>query len=188
MPKGTPTAWEALASICDANINFNVAQAATFLNCSQNKLSKLVGEARLHPVKVGNICVFARSDLERQRSDAHELELVKRFQRGDHPIDVYIELDGVVPLGDVERALHAWAKLTGIWLVEGPRGSYARWLQRFNLVRVSPKGLRRFIEAMLVESGELGQRVRAYFETQNARTSSGETRKLLRGSGGETAA
>ncbi|HKY36472.1 MAG TPA: helix-turn-helix domain-containing protein [Polyangiaceae bacterium] len=173
MPKGKPSLLEALGKVCDGETNYSVAQAALYLRCTQNKMHKLASEGRLHPVRICGHLVFARSDLERQRRSELELELTKRFMAGDHPLDVYIDLDGRAALRDVERVLHDWAKLTGIWLIEAPRGSYARWLQRFDLVRVTPRALRRFLEAMLVEGGELGGRVRAFFSSDDWRDLNG---------------
>ena len=162
MPKGKPKLLEALASVCDGELNFNVAQAAQFLRIPQNRVHKWVSEGRLHPVRVSGHLIFARSDLDRQDRTAVELELSRRFAAGDHPLDAYFLLDGRVSLRDVDRILHDWAKVTGVWIVEGPRGSYARWLQRFGLVRVTPRALRRVLEALLVDQ-DVGERIRRYF-------------------------
>lgn len=179
MPKGTPKLVEALASICDGARNFTVAQAAIRLAVPQNRVHKLVHEGRLHPVRVSGHLIFSRSDLERHRRTALELDLAQRFTRGDHPLDVYLEAEGKVAMRDVERVLRDWARLTGVWLVEGPRGSYARWLQRFGLLRVSPRALRRFVEAMLVDQ-DMGERVRAYFEDERLAQNATPRRRAAR--------
>ena len=160
---------ESLGQVCDGQTNLSVAQAAVFLHCPQNKVHRLACDGRLYPVRISGHLVFARADLERYRRAADELELTKRLQAGEHPLDIYIALDGTVPLKEVERILHEWARLTGIWLIEAPRGSYARWLQRFDLLRVTPRGLRRFIEAMLVDQ-EFGARVRDYLTRTDFRS------------------
>ena len=161
MPRGISKLSEALGQVCDGSTNLSVAQAAVYLRCTQNKVHRLTCDGRLHPVRISGHLVFARSDLERHIRAADEHEITTRLQAGEHPLDVYFTFDGHVPLKEIERVLHEWARLTGIWLIEAPRGSYARWLQRFELLRVTPRGLRRFIEAMLVDEA-LGARVREY--------------------------
>jgi excisionase family DNA binding protein len=162
VPKGKPKLLEALASVCDGAVNFTVAQAAEYLHVPQNRVHKWVSDGRLHPVRVSGHLIFARTDLDRQTRTDIELELSRHFAAGDHPLDAYFLLDGRVQLRDVHRVLLDWARVTGVWIVEGPRGSYARWLQRFGLVRVSPRALRRVIEALLVDQ-EVGERIRRYF-------------------------
>lgn len=162
-----------LATLIDGKVNLDSGQAAQFLGLETAQVYELVKRRVLHAVRVGHQLVFPRLALEEYRDNLVELECVRAFQAGDHPLDVYQRMEGRARLRDVEGHLRQWAKLSGTWLVEAPRGSYQRWLARFDLLRVSPRALRRFIEAMLTDD-ELGARARSYFADQRQFNGGGE--------------
>lgn len=164
-PQRGPSVDSVLTAIVDGKNNLDASQAGNLLGKSQQALYELVRKKSLHPVRVGIALVFARSEVERYRELALEREAVKYFQEGTHPLDAYQRLDGRATLKVVDRIFRDWAKLTGVWMIEAPRGSYQRWLERFELVRVSPRSLRRFVEAMLADP-ELSERARSYFRDQ----------------------
>jgi hypothetical protein len=168
LPKKTEKTGGASA-ICDGRELFDAAQACSFLRCSPELLRQATLRGALTPARVGKGCVYTRRDLERYRRHFREAGIVAKLVEGAHPLDLYLENPGRYPLKEVTRVMHDWAKLSGIWIVEGPRGSFARWLQRFELVRCSPRELRRMIEALLRDP-ELGARVRLYFEEQRGRS------------------
>jgi hypothetical protein len=170
VPRKKPTLTDVYLSACDGKINLTGAQAAHFLGCSLNHVHHLAGGGHLHPVRVGGVLVFARTDLARYRKVELELEIAQELQLGTHPLDVFFKAAGRYKMADVEAAMRDWAKLTGCWVIEAPRGSYARWLERTGLERVGPRQLRRFIEGMLTDPA-LADGARRYFADQ--RTANG---------------
>jgi len=177
MPKGTPHGQDELLSICDGAQNLSVGQAATLLGITQAALYHLTSAGKLHPVRARGVLVFARSDLERYRTIGVELMVTRELQRGVHPIDLFLELDGRVSMGAVQRTLAEWAKLTGVWLVEAPRGSYARWLERMQLRSISPRQLRRLLEALLTDPA-IDARARSYVLDQRALNGQGDNAEV----------
>lgn len=129
----------------------------------------------LTPARYGKGCVYTRRDLERYRRNWREAAIVEALVNGAHPLDLYLEDRGRFPLKEVTRVMGEWAKVTGVWLVEGPRGSYARWLQRFDLVRCSPRELRRLVEALLRDP-VVGERVRLHFMDYRGRAPASHVR------------
>lgn len=174
-PKQAPSAKD----FADGDQNFSLPQAARWLQISQEAVYQLVSVRKLFPCKIGGQLLFSRGDLDRYRHVDAENEITKALVAGAHPLDIYFEAQGRHRLSVVERVMKDWAKLTGVWIVEGPRGSYARWLERFGLTRVPPKALRRFIEAMLVDA-ELAPRVRAYFRDYRALNGRGDAQARVR--------
>lgn len=168
-----------LSVVIDGKTNLNLAQACSLLCLAPAGVYELVKRKFLHPVRVGAVLVFARTELEQYRANMLETQIVKQLEQGLHPIDVYQTMERSMKLKDIDRVLHDWAKLAGVWLVEAPRGSYARWLARFEITRVSPRGLRRMIEALLSDP-ELGERVRVYFRDMRALNGGGEEKALAR--------
>ncbi len=164
-----------LKSVCDGKKNLDCAGACRYLHVSENALYQLVKENRLHPVHVKGALVFARSDLERYRGEKQELELTKAFMDGRHPLDVFYEADGRYPLKEVNRVMYEWARLTGVWLIEAPRGSFARWLARMQLTQISPRSLRRLVEAMLTDV-EIGKFCRVHLADRRTLNGMGETK------------
>lgn len=146
-------------SICDGKLNLSGAQAALFLQISPPALYELVQRELVHPVHIGRGLVFARSDLEHYRRWRAEVEIVRGLEAGVPPIELFDRQLGRYRLRDIHRILQDWAKLQAIWLVETPRGSFARWLKRFGLTSLSARSFRRLCEALLVDP-ELGAKVR----------------------------
>lgn len=113
---------------------------------------------KLHPAKFGRRLYFTRSEVvawhRDRRGEGEKLDreraMIARFAEGAHPVDVFLETSGVT-LKDTLKTLHDWAAVAGIWVVEGPRGSYARWLKRMGLVELQPREMRRVIEALLAD-------------------------------------
>ena len=113
---------------------------------------------KLHPAKLGRRLFFTRSEVvawhRERRGEGEKLErekaMIARFQEGAHPVDVYLETEGAT-LKQVLAVMHDWGAVAGVWIVEGPRGSYARWLQRVGLVELRPRDTRRVIEMLLVD-------------------------------------
>jgi hypothetical protein len=100
--------------------------------------------------------VYTRRDLERfkRRKVDREKHIVDALQQGLGPVDAYYfahERDPSVTLKQVIDVTRAYAEIAGLWIMEGPPGSYARWLERMGLVSLKPKHLRRIIEALLVD-------------------------------------
>lgn len=179
MPSRTPQLLASLKSVCDGKYNFDSAQAGQYLHVSQDRLYGLVAEKRLHPVKWKAFLLFARGDLDRFRAELRELELTSAFVAGEHPIDVFMRTHGKYPLKEVNRVLLEWARLTGVWLVEAPRGSYARWLERMGLESISPRALRRLVEALLTDA-RIADVARSYLRDQRALNGQGAHKKKER--------
>ena len=156
-------------AVCDGSELFTAAQAAEFLAIEPANLRNLTRKRCLCPAKIGHRTIYTRADLERFAGRVAESVLVEGFELGRSPIDLYLEFPGRWPLETVSDAMHQWAKLAGVWLVEGPRGSYARWLSRLGVVRVSPRELRRIVELLLADS-ELCRRVRVHLDADRQRT------------------
>lgn len=108
--------------------------------------------------------MFTRRDLQRWHDGETEAAIVKALHEGQNPIDIYLSNPGRFRLEHVLDVLRKWAQLAGVWIVEGPRGSYTRWLQRMNLIRVTPRNLRRFLELLLVDP-EIAERLRVHVAT-----------------------
>jgi hypothetical protein len=106
---------------------------------------------QLCPAKLGSQLVFTRRDVERWRSWKDEHAIVDELARGAHPLDVYLRGKGAWRLEQVTRVMVGWARLAGVWVVEAPRGSYARWLDRMGLDSLTPKAMRRLIELLLTD-------------------------------------
>ena len=159
--------------------NLTAAQVAVLLGVSEPRVKALVQEGKLHPVNLGpgprGGYLFARSDVHRHRRAECEHDVAQQLEQGRHPLDVYFEADGRYSLEDVHRAMNQWAKLTGCWVIEAPRGSYARWLERMGLTSISPRQLRRLIEAMLCDS-TIGPHVRSFLADQRVHNGQGEAK------------
>jgi len=145
----------------------SVAHAASALRVQPSQIYQFVSNGKLHAVRAHGLLIFPRSEILRFQRRELELNVVKQLVEGAHPLDIFFHADGQYPLREVERVMRDWAKLTGVWLIEAPRGSYARWLQRMGLERVSPRLLRRFVEAMLTDP-ELQAHARAHFADRRA--------------------
>lgn len=163
--------------------NLTLAQVAAVLCCSESRVKQLVSEAKLHPVHLGRGpgggLVFARSDVTRYKRSECEHVVAEQLELGRHPLDVYFEADGRFSMDDVHAAMGKWAKLTGCWVIEAPRGSYARWLERMQLTSITPRQLRRLIEALLGDP-TIGARARSYLGDQRAHNGQGEAKAAER--------
>lgn len=133
-------------------------QAAELLDTPIRTLLTAAQRGHLHPAKFGRRLVLTRSEVvawhRERRGEGDKLErekaMIARFQEGAHPVDVYLETPGAT-LKETTATMHEWARVAGVWIVEGPRGSYARWLQRVGLLELRPRDMRRVIEALLVD-------------------------------------
>lgn len=153
-PKGRkPTA---ATPFVDNRQFFDTEGAARRLKITTDYCMKLAQRGLLTPGRAGTSegLVFTLADLQRyltrERKEHRERRVLELLQQGKHPVDVFFELEPEgIKLAHVVRVLHQWVKLGGIWVIEGPPGSYARWLERMNLARLTPRNLRRLIEHML---------------------------------------
>ena len=136
----------------------STTQAAALLDTPRHTILTAAQRGKLHPAKLGRRLIFTRSELvawhRERRGEGEKLErekaMIVRFEEGAHPVDVYLETEGAT-LKQVLATMHEWAGVAGVWIVEGPRGSYARWLQRVGLVELRPRELRRVLEAVLAD-------------------------------------
>lgn len=136
-------------ALCDGIELLDSGQSCAFLGCSQDALRQAVTRKLLNPAKIGPLLVFTRRDLQRYKDREETYEITQQLNSGSHPLAIYLEARGRFTLEEVTDALHDWAKLTGAWVIEGPRGSFARWLDRLGLPRITPRELRRVIEVLL---------------------------------------
>lgn len=123
-------------------------QAAEQFNLNQDTIYQLVKRGVLAPARFGTELVFTRADLERYTRQLPELSIVEALERGEGPIAAYMAANGKVKLRELGPIVAEWARVSSFWLVQGPPGSYARWLQRLGLLRVNTTDLRRVIEAI----------------------------------------
>lgn len=152
-PKGRkPTA---ISDLVDNRQFFDTDGVARRLKITTDNCLKLVQRGQLTPGRTGNEgLLYTLADVQRyqqrERKEHREKQILEQLQRGLHPVDVFLALEPEgVKLAHVVRVLHHWAKLGGIWVIEGPPGSYARWLERVGLARLTPRNLRRLIELLL---------------------------------------
>lgn len=143
--------WTKTLDLPDGRQFFSPDQAAEFLELSRAKIERMTRGGLLAPGRVGNRNMYTRRDLERARSRLREVEIARGLQAGLHPVDIYLNAEGRFSLEEVTQAMASWAQLTGAWVIEGPRGSYARWLERLQVTRVTPRQMRRLVELLLVD-------------------------------------
>lgn len=141
----------AFDELCDGKQFLSVDQVAARTGQSPEAIRKAAERHHLSPGNFRGMLVFTGTDVERYQRWRSEHTITRQLADGRHPLDIYLEGDGQHSLDGVLRVLSRWAKLSGAWLVEGPRGSYARWLDRMGLVRMKPRDLRRIIEALCVD-------------------------------------
>lgn len=136
----------------------STTEAAALLDTPRHTILTAAARGKLHPAKLGRRLIFTRSELvawhKERRGEGEKLErekaMIVRFEAGAHPVDVYLETEGAT-LKQTLATMHEWAGVAGVWIVEGPRGSYARWLQRVGLVELRPREMRRVLEALLAD-------------------------------------
>lgn len=141
-----------LDSICDGHEFLSADQVAALTGLTAAAVRQAVARGHLCPGKIANQLVFTRRDVKRWRKQDAELVITRELTKGKHPLDVYLEADGRYPLELVNEVMIKWAKVTGRWVIEGPRGSYARWLQRLGLELVDQRMLRRLVELLLADA------------------------------------
>lgn len=137
--------------MCDGREFLSSDQVATLTGVSADLIRQAVVRGQLCPGKVGTQLVFTRRDVERWRSWKEEHAIVSELVRGAHPVDVYLRGKGAWKLEQVTRVMLGWAKLAGMWVIEAPRGSYARWLDRMGLDELTPRAMRRLVELLLTD-------------------------------------
>lgn len=135
---------------------FDTEHAAKRLKITKEYCLQLGQRGLLTPGRVGTTegLVYTLADLQRyltrERKEHRERRVLELLQQGLHPVEVFFRLEPEgIKLSHVIKVLHQWVKLGGIWVVEGPPGSYARWLDRVGLSRLTPRNLRRLVEHML---------------------------------------
>src|SRR3990170_1044210 len=165
MKANNPAKKPPLQVTCDARELFTGEQAARYLQIGNDRIRQAVSKKALCPARVGKYSLFTRRDLDRYKRLEREHEIARQLVAGTHPLDIYLGAPSRWTMRDVSATMLDWARLSGVWIVEGPRGSYARWLERLGLVRCTPRELRRIIEA-LVKDPELRARVRGLFVDQ----------------------
>jgi len=141
-----------LDSIVDGVEFLSAEQVASQCGSSTDLVYHATKRGFLCPGKIGTQFVYTARDVSRWRALRSEHAITSELQKGSHPVDVYLEGGNAWSLDDVTTVLHRWAKLTGAWVIEGPRGSFARWLQRLGLVRITPRQMRRVIELLLADA------------------------------------
>lgn len=146
-----PSRIDEIRALCDSRTLFDTPQAARFLGLTEDAVRQSVTRKHLRPAKIRRQLFFTRSDLEAFKSTAKQARIVRGLQAGELPIDIYLSDPHGLTLRDVEQASREWSRVTGYWIVEGPPGSYARWLVRMGLVRLTPRQLRRVIEGLLLD-------------------------------------
>jgi len=138
-------------ALCDGREFLSSDMVAARTGASADLIRQAVARGQLCPGKVGTQLVFTRRDVERWRAWKDEHAIVEELARGAHPLDVYLRGQGAWSLEQVARVMVKWAKLAGVWVVQAPRGSYARWLDRMGLDSFTPKAMRRIIELLLTD-------------------------------------
>lgn len=160
---------ESLSPLCDGVELLNTQQSAAALGVTEDAIRQATVRGALCPAKRGHLNVYTRRDLQRWHGRAVELEITRELTNGAHPLEIYLNSEGRYRLEDVTRVMHSWARLSGVWLIEGPRGSFARWLARMGLVRFTPRELRRIVES-LIRDNELARRLALTLDAQRSTT------------------
>lgn len=144
----------------DDKLFFDTQGAAEKLGLSVAAVLEAVQRGSLVPARVGKRrthgLVYTHTDLERyakrDREGGLERAIVQRLKDGLHPVDAYLETHAQgARLHTVLRLTETWARLAGLWLVQGPPGSYARWLERVGLRELKHLHLRRIVEALICD-------------------------------------
>lgn len=131
---------------------FDAKGAAAFLAVPLTTISGATAQKLLTPAKKFGRLLYTRRDLEQYGKVGDEQLIAERLQAGEHPVDIYLSLHTRLRIADVLRVTKTWAEMNGMWLIQAPPGSYARWLHRMNLTHIRPHHLRRVIEACLLDA------------------------------------
>lgn len=146
-------------SIPDGVNLLSSSQVCGRLGLSPKHLSDHKKAGRLVPCMLNGRIYYTGADVARFERDERERAIMLQLRDGRHPID--IALDGHFPLAEVSEVMQRWAQVAGVWIVDAPPGSYARWLERLGLVRLRPSDIRRLIELMLTDP-EVMERARRH--------------------------
>lgn len=149
-PRFQPNA-NRLDAILDGVEFLTVEQVALQTGLHEDVVRQAIALEILAPGKIGSQLVITRRDVKRWRTLRDELEITRQLVEGKHPLDIYFEGLGRWSLDEVTKTMNRWARLTGAWVIEGPRGSYARWLEHLKIVSLKPRMLRRLIELLLLD-------------------------------------
>lgn len=148
----------AATPLADGKIFFDCHQAAKKLQISLENLSVQTRRGNLCPAVLNGHegYLYTARDLARWKKKRPDRQraIVDALLLGLPPIEAYYHAqtsDPSVTLKLVIDTLHTYSEVAGLWIIEGPPGSYARWLERMGLVRLMPKHLRRVVEAMLLD-------------------------------------
>jgi hypothetical protein len=145
---GKVSGSEVLANLQYSESLLSVAQAAAILKLTDDAVVKICKRGELYPARIRDRIVLTRADVERYAKRVREHGIVHELEKGTPPIRIYA-LFPDLELEELARAMDAWGRVTGAWLVQGPRGSFARWLERFGLLHFEPRHLRRVIESLI---------------------------------------
>lgn len=144
--------------LADGVTFFDVHQACAKLGVSMEVLEQHTSKGNLTPAPLNGAhgLVYTARDLKRFKAKKidREKHIIDALEKGLAPIDAYYEAhaqDSLITLRDVIRVTHTYAEIAGLWIVAGPPGSYARWLERMGLVKLKAVHLRRIIEALLLD-------------------------------------
>ncbi len=145
----TPKPPISLGDLCDGLQFFDARQAAKHLGVSAAQITNLRANRQLFPALIGRHPVYALADLDRHkhREQTAKAQVFAALKAGRSPVDVVIDLD-VDPV-KVGRWVGQYAKLSRLWLIETPRGSYGRWLEGHGLAELTPRDLRRVIQLLV---------------------------------------
>jgi len=136
-----------VVSIPDGRHFFSVADCAARLSITENAVHKALGAGRLLGEKIRGRWIIPSACLRAYEGAAAERDLVDSFERGKSALDAW-RASGV-NLEQTIKVLRHWADLRGWWLIEGPPGSFARFLERHQLSELAAGDLRRVIVAIL---------------------------------------
>lgn len=148
--KKLPRALRDAQALADGKNIFTLEQAADYCRATTAALQQASQRRMLRPAVVHGAYFFTRRDLDTYAQEVKELEIIQRLQNGQHPVDIVLEMRSV-RIRDVNIVMDEWARAAGMWIVEGPPGSYARWLERFGITTCNPRLIRRVLEACLLD-------------------------------------
>lgn len=147
--KATGGAPNQRVSVPDGINLLSSAQVCGRLHLNTYQLAQHHKAGRLVPCMLNGRRYYTGADVARFERDDREHSIMLKLRDGVHPVD--IALDGRYPLDEVTAVMEQWAKVAGVWIVDAPPGSYARWLERMGLTRLRPSDIRRLIELMLTD-------------------------------------
>lgn len=140
-----------LDDLCDGVQFFSSRQAAKYLDVGATAIANYRTMGRLSPGLIGRHPVYTLADLDRHKNKEQTIQarVFAELKAGRSPVDVVLELDA--DPAKVGRWVGQYAKLSRLWLVETPRGSFGRWLEARGLTEFTPRQLRRVIELLATD-------------------------------------